>query len=71
MGCGSFRWLPLALDCLLKKCFCCGYVAFGEQHDARTIGLVDVAIGLVVIHTHLGHRPLLRCDKCLGRLTHQ
>jgi hypothetical protein len=41
------------------------------RYSRLIIDLIDVAIGLDVIHTHLGHRPLLRCDKSLGCLTDQ
>ena len=31
--CDGFRWLPLILDGLLEKCFCCCHVAFGAEHE--------------------------------------
>ena len=31
--CDGFLWLPLVLDGVLEKCFCCGYVTFCAQRE--------------------------------------
>src|SRR5882757_5910497 len=54
--CDGFRWLPLMLDGLLEKCFCCCHVVFGAQQEVyrlagpihRTIEVDPLAADLQV-----------------------